>query len=98
MPKTTAFKYTLKELTALMVKDQGIKKGDWMLQATFSWAVSNVVSPGGDPSGPGALSVLTGVGIQEAAEPGPFTVDAATLWEKKSGTRKRKTSGAKARP
>ena len=90
MPETTAINYTIKELTALMMKDQGIKKGHWMIRAVFSWAVSNVVSPGGDASGPGSFSVLTGVGIQESAEPGPFTVDAATLWEKKPATRRRR--------
>lgn len=90
MPDATAIKYTLKELTAMMIKDQGIKKGHWMLQATYSWAVSNVVGADDGPSGPGTLSVLHGIGIQAAPEPGPFTVDAVTLWEKKPATRKRR--------
>lgn len=85
MPKaTTVFKYSHQELAALMVKDQGIKKGYWMIQANFGWSVSNVVDPTGDVSGPGTLSILTSIGIQEAAEPTPFTIDASTLWEKDS--------------
>ena len=95
MPKATATKYTLKELTELMVKDQGIKTGLWMIQATFSWAVTNVHDPTGGPSGPGALSVLSAIGIQESAEPSPFTIDAAEVW--KPERRRRKTSAAKKR-
>lgn len=89
MPKaTTTFKYDHHELAALMVRDQGIKKGYWMIQASFSWAVSNVVSPEG--SGPGALSVLTGIGIQEAEKPTPFTVDAADVWNENPARRRRR--------
>ena len=88
MPKATGIKYDHKELAALMMKDQGIKKGHWMIQASFSWAITNVVGTDGGPSGPSALSVLTTIGIQEAAKPGPFTVDAATLWEKPPARRK----------
>lgn len=88
MPETTAFKYTLKELTELMVKEEGIKKGHWMLQATFSWAVANVLSTEDGPKGPGAMSILTNVGIQEIPEPGPFSIDAAALWKKTPARRK----------
>ncbi|MCH8994348.1 MAG: hypothetical protein IH959_05190 [Chloroflexi bacterium] len=91
MPETTAVtKYDHKELAALMVKDQGIKSGHWMIQATFSWAVTNVVSSADSPSGPAVLTVLAGIGIQEAAEASPFTVDAATLWEETPARRRRR--------
>ena len=95
MPRASATKYTLKELTELMVKDQGIKKGHWMIQATFSWGVTNVVGPAGGPSGPGSISVLAAIGIQESAEPSPFTIDAAEVW--KPVRRRRKTSAVRKR-
>lgn len=98
MPKTTAVtKYDHKELAALMVRDLGIKKGHWMIQASFSFGVSNVVDEAGGASGPGALSVLTGIGIQEAAGPTPFTVDAAALGEKPATRKRRKAPTTKAR-
>lgn len=91
MPKTTAVtKYNHKELAALMVKDQGIKSGYWMIQATFSWGVTNFSGVDGSPSGPSVLTVLKEIGIQEAAEPNLFTIEAATLWERKPATRKRR--------
>ncbi len=96
MPKaTTAIKYNHRELAALLVKDQGIKKGHWMIQAEFGWSVSNVVDPTGEVSGPSTLSILTSIGIQESEEPTPFTVDAATLWEKKSTKRKQGATAKK---
>lgn len=92
MAKTTTIKYDHQELAALMVKDQGIKEGHWMIQAHFSFAVSNVAGPKDGPSGPGTISVLTNLGIQQAAEPGPFTVDAATLWKKAPARSRRRKS------
>ncbi len=83
-------KYDHKELAALMVRDRGIKKGHWMIQASYSWAVTNVVGEDGGPSGPGALSVLTSIGIQEAEKPTPFTVDAAEVWNQEKPGRKRR--------
>ena len=91
MPKTTAVtKYDHKELATLMVRDRGIKKGHWMIQASFSFGVSNVVDEAGGASGPGALSVLTGIGIQEAEKPTPFTVDAADVWNENPASRRRR--------
>lgn len=98
MPKaTTAIKYDYKELAALMMKDQGIKKGYWMIQASYSLAATNVVGEDGSPTGPGAITILTSIGIQEAAEPTPFTVDAAKLWGKKPAGRKRRKTAKKSR-
>lgn len=94
---TVAIKYEHRELAELMVKDQGIKKGHWMIQASYTWAATNVVGEDGGPSGPGAISVLTNIGIQELDEPGPFTVDASTLWEKKPARKRQRATPKKRR-
>ncbi len=90
MPEASQITYGLKELTALMIKDQGIKTGHWMVLTKFTWAVSNVMSEGGGPAGPGALTIVTEVGIQKLDEPGPLSVDAAEVW--KSGAAEPKAS------
>ena len=99
MPRATSvIRYDHKELAALMVKDQGIKKGLWMIQANFGWSVSNVVDPTGEISGPSTLSILTSLGIQEAEEPTPFTVDAAEVWAEAKPAKAKKAKAKKASP
>ena len=78
MPEANQIRYTLQEITALMLKDQGIKSGHWAIQTVFSWAIENIISKNGPP-GPGVISVLTEVGIQKTGGAGPMSVDAAQL-------------------
>lgn len=85
MPETTQIRYDLRELTALMLRDQDIKSGLWMIQATFTLGVSNLLSnSAGGPSGPGIFGVLGGMGLQKTDERNPLSVDAAELWKKKA--------------
>ncbi len=93
MPEVGQITYGLKELTALMLRDQGIRSGLWMVQATFGQSVTNITSPASDPigfGGPGVVSVLLQIGIQRAKEPGPLTVDASQIWNKRKPQRAKK--------
>lgn len=85
MPETQQIAYSLKELTEIMLRDQGIRKGLWMIWARFGFGVTNIVAGERDglqgPAGPGVISQLLEVGLQKAPEQGPLTVDASELWK-----------------
>jgi hypothetical protein len=83
MPEVGHIRYSLKELTALMVRDQGIRNGLWMIWTRWGHSVTNIYPPkdvAEQPAGPGVVSVLVEAGIQKADEPGPLTIDASELW------------------
>ena len=92
MPEASTIKYSLKELTALMLKDSGIAEGLWMLYSEFSTTVTNV--EGGESSrvGPAVIAVLINSGIQRVEEPNPLSVDASEL---AGATPKRRRAKAK---
>lgn len=92
MPEVGQIKYDLKELTALMLRDQGIRSGLWMIWTRFNFGVSNITptEEGSGPAGPGVVSLLTEVGIQSTSELGPLTVDASEVWKEPKRTTKRK--------
>ena len=100
MPEVGQITYSLKELTALMLRDQGIRSGLWMIWTRFGHTATNIYPPEDAPSGavagPAVVSVLIEAGIQKALGPGPLTVDAAEIWEeqKPRRARKRATSAA----
>ena len=93
MPEVGQIKYDLKELTALMLRDQGIRSGLWMIWTRFAQAVTIIAPPEaepGGPAGPGAIAIVTEVGIQKVDQPGPLSVDASEVWkEKKPAASKR---------
>jgi len=86
MPEVGQIKYDLKEITALMIRDQGIRSGLWMIWSRFAQAVTNIAPPeteSGGPAGPGAIAVLIELGIQKVDQPGPLSVDASEVWKAK---------------
>lgn len=90
MPEVGQIKYGLKELTALMLRDQGIRSGLWMIWTKWGHAVTNIAPPEdepGGPTGPGVISILREVGIQRVPEPGPLSVDASEVWKEKKPRR-----------
>lgn len=104
MPEANQIKYDLKEIAALMLRDQGIRSGLWMIWTRFGHAVTNIApspdAPPGGVTGPGVISILTEVGIQKVDEPGPLSVDASEIWEEHKATSRPKsvTSKRGARP
>jgi len=101
MPRPGPIVYDLKELTAFMLRDQGIRSGLWMIWTKWTFGATNIAPPEGQPSGavgPGVISVLTEVGIQRVEEPGPLSVDAAQVWKEKAPGPARKGTGSGRRP
>ena len=86
MPEVNQINYSIKELTALMLRDQGIRSGLWMIWTKFGHTATNVRPPEGEegPSGPAIVSILAEVGIQRTQELGPLAVDAAKIWSSES--------------
>ena len=98
MPKVGQIKYDLKELTALMLRDQGIRSGLWMIWTRFGHVVTNIApteeeSGGALGPGPGVITILAEVGIQRVDKPGPLSVDASVVWEEKKKGRARERAG-----
>jgi hypothetical protein len=93
MPEVGHIKYDLKEVTALMLRDQGIRSGLWMIWTRFGHVITNIAPPRDEPvgpAGPGVISWLTEVGIQKVQEPGPLSVDASEVWKEEKPGRRRK--------
>ena len=84
--------YDLKEITALMLRDQGIREGLWMISARFSFGATNIAPPGDEPGpvGPSAIAMVREIGIQRVPEPGPLSVDASEVWKEEKPGRRRK--------
>lgn len=96
MPEVDQITYSLKELTALMLRDRGIRSGLWMIYTRFNFGVTNIASPEpGGPAGPGVISQLSQVGIQRAPEPGPLSVDASEVWREQKPTSVRRGRASK---
>jgi len=90
MPEVGQIKYSLKEVTALMIRDQGIRDGLWMIWTRFNFGAANVAPPDDQPGGavgPAGIAVLAEVGIQRVEEPGPLSVDASEVWKEKKPRR-----------
>ena len=95
MPEAERITYSLKELTELMLRDQGIRSGLWMIGAKFEFAAAFIAAPeSGGPTGPAVVSVLAEAGIQRVAEPGPLSVDASEIWQGQEQKAKPKSAGA----
>lgn len=93
MPEVRQVRYSLKELTALMVRDQGIRSGLWMIWTRFGHTATNIYPPEDAPdgvAGPAVVSMLVEAGIQRAQEPGPLTIDASDVWKERKPERTRK--------
>lgn len=93
MPDVSQITYDLKEITGLMLRDQGIRTGHWMIWTKFSHVITNIAPPKDEPvgpAGPGAITWLTEVGIQRVEQPGPLSVDASEVWKERKPRRARK--------
>ncbi len=78
MVEATQYVYKAKELTALLIKEQGIRKGLWQLLVNFGFGAANVGQTEADVS-PAAIVTVMGIGIQKVPEKTPITVDAAEV-------------------
>jgi hypothetical protein len=78
MAEIKQISYTNKEILILMIKDQNIHEGHWVLGAGFSFgAMSMGQSADGVDASPTAIATLSGLGIERVQEALPFSVDAS---------------------
>lgn len=91
MAEITKIDYSTKELLVLMLKDQNIHEGHWILSATFMQSAINIgQSTDGSDVAPAMLSIINRIGLECVNEPLPFSVDAAVVNPKASiSTRKK---------
>jgi hypothetical protein len=90
MPEASQYKFTHKELTAMLVKQAGLHEGKWMLQVTFAFGAANA-GPGPEQMVPTAFAGVQSIGIQEApADAPPSLVVDATEVNPSAGTKKKK--------
>ena len=96
---TSEHKYSIDDLIAALLRDQGIHNGHWALNVEFS-ATGAAVKAQDQPKRtlPG-LIVSVNSATLVAADPSPEgSVDAATVNPRKSGPAKRRAASLKAGP
>ena len=73
--------YTHEDLLKLMLQDQDIHEGYWMLLVKFGFGAGNVGPSPDQPSDvhPTALVSVAGIGIERTNKLGPLVVDAALV-------------------
>lgn len=97
MPDPTRFEYDNNELLELMLKDQGIHEGNWILSVKFQHTAANMgLLDDGTDASPTSLSMVKYVGIVNITEPLPFSVDASKVNPASSPKRKRTAGQNKA--
>lgn len=81
----------LKELTTVLIKHYGIHSGSYNLLIEFNIGVG-AVGPSPDKTAPGAIVGISKIGLSEAGEDGPTTVNAAEVNPKIVGRREKASS------
>ncbi len=85
MAENIRVNYSNRELVVLMLKDQGIHEGNWVLAANLTFSAMNIGKlPDGSDASPAGIVALTGVLIDRVPEPLPFSVNAAEANPKKA--------------
>jgi len=82
---TTATETTTnKELAVLLMKNQGIHEGHWILSAMLTFGAINIgQTADGSDALPAGFVALNGVRLERVPEPLPFSVNAAEVNPKK---------------
>jgi hypothetical protein len=78
MPEAKQIVYTHKELTELMLKDQGLRLGHWAIFVRFRLMGANMGTEGRGLK-PAAITFVEEIGIQEVDQPNELSVDASKL-------------------
>lgn len=75
---------TNKELAVLLMKNQGIHEGHWILSAMLSFGAINIgQAEDASDALPAGFVALNGVRLERVPEPLPFSVNAAEVNPKK---------------
>ncbi|MGC2458545.1 MAG: hypothetical protein WA435_11190 [Gallionellaceae bacterium] len=84
MAEITRIEFTNKDLAILMLKDQGIHEGNWVLQAKFSFGAMNMgTTPEATDVVPSGIIGIAGMGLELTPQPLPFSINAAEVNPKK---------------
>ncbi len=70
--------YSLREVTEVLIKHQGLHEGSYNLSFEFQIAVG-AVSPSPNVKHPGVIMGISGIGLQLAKEKNDESVDAAEV-------------------
>lgn len=76
------FKYSMRELTEMLVKHEGLTEGKWMLSVEFGITATNL-GPDSENLTPAAVVPIVNVGLIESDKINNLTVDAATYNKRK---------------
>lgn len=80
MAEVNKINYTIKDLLVLMLKDQGIHEGNWILGATYSITAMNIGKlPDGTDAAPASVAAIQTIHIERVPEPLPFSLNAADV-------------------
>ena len=90
-PTVPLARYSLKQLTEILVKEQGLTEGLYDMSVDFQVAVGGV-GPSPSEIYPGALIGVAGFGLLRASVEGPHTVNASNINLKANKTISRKKS------
>ena len=83
--------YEHREITQLMLKDQGIDSGHWAIYLTLKFKAGNIDEEG--VTQPAGVVMVTGVGLQRVPEDMPLAVDASKIGRKKTNARRKVLAG-----
>jgi hypothetical protein len=86
MPEASQVEYKLKELAQLMVRDQGITKGHWMILIRFAQTAGNLELSSSDLA-PVVINRIESIGIQRVPAANQISVDASEIARSKRGAR-----------
>ena len=80
MAEIKQISYSNRDLLILMLKDQEIHNGNWVLNASFKFAAMNMgQNLDGTDAAPSAIATLAGFSLEKVDESLPFSVNAAEV-------------------
>jgi hypothetical protein len=80
MAEITRVEFTNKDLAVLMLKEQGIHEGNWVIQAKFSFSAMNMgQNPDGTDAIPTGIVGIAGIGLELVPQALPFSINAAEV-------------------
>lgn len=80
MAEISQFDFSNKELVVMMLKDQGIHEGNWVLAAQLTFSAMNIGQlPDGSDASPAGVVAVTGARLERVSEPLPFSINAAVV-------------------
>lgn len=75
--KTQKARFSLEELTRILIKALGVREGHWQVGVGFTASGTNLRLNEASPHQPAIVNVITAVELIEVAEPSPMSLDAS---------------------